>query len=356
MKCARLFGIVALALLFMAGQSLTSHAQMRAQGTFEALDNGQVVVDGLTFDSMEAYVNSTYFQTAGKRCGTIEPPASSLKSSDLKALADCTQTATIIQNEYWPESVLTIPVVVHVISKTDGTGNLSDARIQRQIQVLNEDYAARTGTLGANGFNTKIQFELVETTRTVNDTWYNDGNAESTYKAALGRDQSKFCNIYTNSASGYLGYAYFPQSNAGTLDGIVVYWEAFGGRDEGFSIYNQGRTLVHEMGHYLGLYHTFQGGSTCNNTYTGGDLIVDTPPESEAHYNCVQTTTCSTDDPIHNYMNYTPDACMDRFTSEQSNRAVCSLVNYRPDLPTTTSDSPSILYLLDFKKRNQQAN
>lgn len=320
-------------------------AQTRKHGSFESLDNGQIMVDGQAFESMEAYFNSDYFRKAGKRCGTL-PPAASLQFKDQ---ADCTQAETIIQNEYWPTAVLTIPVVVHIITKTDGTGNISDERIQNQIKVLNEDYAALTGSLGENGFNTKIQFKLVDTTRTQNDSWFNDED-DSVYKAALGRDQNNYCNIYVNSASGFLGYAYFPQTNAGTvLDGLVINYEAFGGRDEGSFPYNQGRTTVHEMGHYLAMYHTFQGGSTCDNSYTGGDLIVDTPAESEAHYSCTQTNTCGSADPIHNYMNYTPDLCMNRFTSEQANRMVCALVNYRADLADVTTAKgtlPGILHLL----------
>ena len=84
------------------------------------------------------------------------------------------------------------------------------------------------------------------------------------------------------------------------------------------------------MGHYLGLYHTFEDGATCDNSYSGGDLIVDTPAESVAHYDCLQSTTCTSPDPIHNYMNYVDDVCMYRFSPEQANRTVCSLVNYRP--------------------------
>lgn len=176
------------------------------------------------------------------------------------------------------------------------------------------------------------------------------------YKKALGEDQDLYLNVYSNSADGYLGYSYFPQSEAGTvLDGVVVLYEAVGGRDNGYGNYNQGRTLVHEIGHYLGLYHTFEGGSTCENSYGGGDFIVDTNAESEEHYGCTQTYTCGVADPIDNYMNYTDDSCMAGFTGEQANRAVCSLVNYRPDLYRVVNDEngvsefswlPSVLLLL----------
>jgi hypothetical protein len=246
-----------------------------------------------------------------------------------KSINHCTSSLTNIQDEYWPTSLTyVLPVWFHVIYKSDGTGNISNARINAQIKVLNEDYGALAGSMGSPGYNTRIQFELAGITRTSNNAWF-DTDDENSYKPALKKDTTKYINIYTTTASGYLGYAYFPQDSAGSWwDGIVLLHGAVGGRQNGFGIYDQGRTLVHEMGHYLGLYHTFQGG--CQNSYTGGDLVVDTHAESEAHFTCSQTSTCGSTDPIHNYMDYTDDLCLNRFSREQANRAVCSLVNYRP--------------------------
>jgi hypothetical protein len=195
--------------------------------------------------------------------------------------------------------------------------------------VLNEDYRAVPGSMGAPDFDTKIQFELAGITRTANDVWFQDQN-ERQYKTQLGWDQDRYLNVYVNSSSGFLGYSYLPQDNVDkVLDGVVILFRAVGGRYTGFDPYNQGRTLVHEIGHYLGLLHPFEG-YACLDGYDAGDLIADTNSENDEHYACTQTFSCGTPDNIHNYMSYTNDACMSEFTSEQANRAVCSLLNYRP--------------------------
>lgn len=324
-------------LVFAAAvQPLQCHVENEEKTPFQIKSNGNIVVTDKEFENFTEYFKSDYFKTSGKRCGVRHAIHPDGLDHILAAPTDCSLSGTVIQNEYWPAQAYIIPVVFHIIYKTDGTGNISDQSVYDQLEVLNDDYRALSGTLGELGFDTKIQFELAGITRTENTDWFNDNN-EYTFKNTLGWDQDQYLNIYINSAGGYLGYAYLPQSSAGSVyDGVVVLYQSVGGRDNGFSPYDQGRTLVHEVGHYLGLLHTFDGYG-CYEGYNAGDLVADTPSENTDHYGCTQTYTCGTADDIHNYMNYTDDPCMYQFTSEQANRMVCSLVNYRSQLASTAS-------------------
>lgn len=220
----------------------------------------------------------------------------------------------------------TINVYFHVINKGTGiaNGDIPSSYITGQMNVLNAAYAQW-------GWS----FNLVSTSRTNNAIWYTAGpgtSAEAAMKSALRQGTADDLNFYTNNpGGGLLGWATFPSSYAGNPkdDGVVALFSSLPG---GSAVpYNLGDTGTHEVGHWMGLYHTFQGG--CAKQLSGGDGVADTPAERSAAYGCpIGRNSCTNiagNDPITNFMDYTDDSCMDRFSAGQDARMDSYFTTYR---------------------------
>jgi hypothetical protein len=300
--------------------------------------DGSVKVGTQVFPTRYAYATSKLFQDSGARCGTPEPPAVAEASP-----SDCGYQNTVINPEYDDDRTFVIQVVFHVVKQNATVGNVTPALINSQMEILNEDFQALAGTPGSAGHNVKLEFVLAKFDPAglptsgievvTNATWFNDNAGGDAMKTALNWDPTRYLNIYTNDAAGYLGYATFPSGGGagGSHDGVVMLWNTVG-RDAPYGPpYNQGRTLTHEIGHYLGLHHTFNDGCSTGNQYTSGDAVADTTPEASSTFGCpIGQTSCGGQlSPIENYMDYSDDTCMTRFTPEQGNRIRCSLWNYR---------------------------
>ena len=227
-----------------------------------------------------------------------------------------------------------IPVAIHVVAEDDGYGDLTDQQINDQMQVLSAAYAG-----------TGFDFTLASVDRTYNTRWsthrYGTRN-ERVMKESLAIDPATTFNLYfCNIGGGLLGYATFPDMypEDSYMHGVVCLFASVPGGAA--APYNEGDTATHEAGHFLGLYHTFQGGCTSPNDY-----CTDTPQESSPAYGCPEgRDTCADPgvDPIHNFMDYTDDYCMFTFTTDQSTRMNEQMALYRPTMygGTVTPTGPT---------------
>lgn len=300
MKKLTIFVLTAICLLTLASLALAKDRE----------DKTPFAWKGTEFVNQEAFVNS------GRRCGVKdlnEYEAALIEKHVQRWMSDhvFSQVTSGVINVYW-----------HVINKGTGiaNGDIPSSQITSQINVLNSAYSG-----------TGWSFTLVSTDRTTNSSWYTAGPgtaAETQMKNALRQGTADDLNIYSsNPGGGLLGWATFPSSYSSKPkdDGVVILFSSVPGGSA--APYNLGDTATHEVGHWMGLYHTFQGG--CSKK---GDLVSDTPPERSAAFGCpVGRDTCNGGgpDPITNFMDYTDDACMYLFTAGQDARMDSLFTTYR---------------------------
>jgi len=319
MKSKLLFGLSFLAIsaaLIIAPALITRQAQAETQ-------NGKVTSNFALVPTVVAGGNNDR-----QRCGTkeIEETTGVGIQSALDQFNSKRNRGQIRKS-----GSVTVPVVFHVVSKGKGieNGDLPMKMLLDQVAVLNAAYAGASGT-GAS--NTPFRFSLSSVDRTTNEAWFEAGpgtQAERDMKTALHVGGPDVLNFYTNNAGGFLlGWATFPFWYAAdpAMDGVVCLFSSLPG---GSTVpYNEGDTGTHEVGHWLGLFHTFQGGCAANYN----DFVADTPSERKPAFGCpTGLDSCPKPglDPIENFMDYSDDPCMYRFTDGQSARMEGLSLQYR---------------------------
>ncbi|KAK1702152.1 hypothetical protein CaCOL14_001572 [Colletotrichum acutatum] len=252
-------------------------------------------------------------------CGTHDPTPEHIEISKKLAEEEAANNGTV---SLMAAATINVNVYFHVVasSQTVANGYITDKMLADQLAVMNSDFAPHG-----------ISYTLVETTRTINANWAQDGD-EMAMKRALRKGTYKDLNLYfVRTLGGDFGYCYFPTtaaagSTAYIRDGCTILSSTVPGGSE--TNYNLGKTVTHEVGHWFGLYHTFQGGCT-----GAGDSIADTPAQASFSTGCpTGRDSCPSQaglDPIHNYMDYSYDSCYEEFTPNQQTRMYSFWNQYR---------------------------
>lgn len=329
----------------------------------------------LIFIACLFYINIVFSQESHIRCSTVEYLEYQIKK-DPQIILDRDNlehfTSDYVKNYKMQsqKSIITIPVVVHVIYNT-AAQNISDAQVYSQIDVLNKDFRRlNTDTNLTPAFfksiaaDCEIEFCLAKQdpqgnytngiTRTQSTVAQFDMSSDAAKYSSMGGhdiwNRNNYLNIWVvpaisdGSISGILGYAQLPAGGSSTTDGVVICYQNFGTIGNLSPYFDLGRTVTHEVGHWLNLYHIWgDDGTGC----WGTDEVDDTPNQADENYNCptFPSPSCNnTSDMYSNYMDYTDDACMNIFTQDQKARMLATLNGFRS---TIKSSSGCILNSLD---------
>jgi len=317
-----------------------------------------------------------------RTCGTVDKANMKFSENSL-AQTNRESLKNFLRNNNYKEGkragVITIPVVVHVIYKNT-TQNISDAQIQSQLTVLNNDFRKLNADFNTvvpsafkpNASDMELAFCLATkkpdgtaTTGIERKSVASGFNFDNNYYKTSGLvawDPTKYLNIWVGAFTNqnYLGWAYPPDFAGDPDDGLCIGYQYFGTTGTVVSPYNKGRTATHEIGHYFGLNHIW--GDSNDNTVCGtainNDGCADTPATDEPYFgkpsfpnNDYTCTTTANGAMFMNYMDYVDDAAMAMFSNDQKTIAQNTMVGPRASLLNSNACS-STMGVDDVEKSN----
>ena len=320
-------------------------------------EDGKIKVDGRTFRNWNSFRRHLQRTGAEVTCGSshhgplraAQGPEFGFGGGQFDCAGDFTNPAEMYATENGP--ILEIDVVFHVIRTPDGLGHIDIADIRHSLQRLNEEFSALPGTPGEGSIDSGIRFRLADLDPEGRPAfgiqyhdhrdWFADpgsGADQTDYSDAVAWDPHRYLNIYTNDCGGSLGYATIPQyENSPEVgsrgDRIVMRWDCMGENPPIGDPYALNRVLVHEVGHWCGLWHVFTNinpGVCDGDCQQTGDTLCDTTRQVGATWGCDDRMDCGTPNPIRNYMSYSDDDCKSHFTPDQVRRMRCTLMHWRP--------------------------
>jgi hypothetical protein len=281
-------------------------------------------------------LSSIVIANAQRQCATANPPQEEIMMKHYETKKIAAARMHLNDFEQVPDEVIEnfnaeYPTIVHVITNTTEIENINDELVRKQIQVLNKGFSG-----------TGVSFRLEKINRVANPSWYplkfNSDESRKMISSLRVGTNSTLNVFFTSLMDGQIGWAQYPffLGDKFETDGIVIDESSLpGGAREN---YNLGASLIHETGHWAGLYHTFEGGSC----FGSGDLVDDTPVSRESTQGCpIGKNSCPDDelnDDVSNYMDYSYDSCMDHFTKGQIARMHMVLNAYRP-LPEESTEA-----------------